>query len=157
MEVFAKKNIMLIRADIDKVNGGRAVNRQLKQGRVRIVRTPGNARIFDQLGEILPDENDIRKPAKIDADQNGVGGDDGADAFRYGIATKVRALQPAKKLAVKDANRAVPIATRVVDGHLEPAPPTPRTVEELADRMAERRAKSHLPRPDRRFSHTPKW
>lgn len=158
-EVFAKKGILLIRADIDKVNGGRAVNRQLKQKRVRIVRTPGNVRVFDQLGEILPDENDVRKPAKIDADANGVGGDDGADAFRHGVATKVKAQQPGKAISVKQANRAVSIATRVVDGHLEPALPTPKTVEELAERMTERRAKSHLPKPDRaqRHTHLPKW
>ena len=91
-DVFAEHDIFLLHADIDKVNGGRAVNRQLKNRSVRIVRTPGNVRVFDQLGEILPDENDIRKPGKIDADPaTGMGGDDGADMFRYGIATRIAA------------------------------------------------------------------
>jgi hypothetical protein len=53
-EVFARAKISLVMADIDKVNGGRAVNRQLKAKRVRIVKTPGNLRVFDQLGEICP-------------------------------------------------------------------------------------------------------
>lgn len=98
-EVFSKLRILLQHADIDKVNGGRAVNRQLKARQVKIMRTKGNLRGVDQLGEILPDENDIRKPAKIDADpETGEGGDDWADAFRYGIATRVRAAGPAKKV-----------------------------------------------------------
>lgn len=101
-EVFARHKILLTPADTDKVNGGRAVNRQLsvttdakgrKRAKVYIVRTKGNLRVFDQLGEIMPDENDIRKPGKVDADANGIGGDDGADMFRYGIATKIRAAK----------------------------------------------------------------
>ena len=91
-DVFNKYGIHLTLADIDKVNGGRAVNRELKNGRVKIVRTPGNLRVYDQLGEIMPDPNDIRKPGKVDADPStGLGGDDGADMFRYGIATRSKA------------------------------------------------------------------
>lgn len=91
-EVFAQKGIILLKADIDQVNGGRAVNRALKVRNGRsacyIVRTAGNLKGFDQLGDIMPDENDIRKPAKIDADANGIGGDDFADMFRYGICSR---------------------------------------------------------------------
>lgn len=90
-DVFHAHRIVLHRADIDKVNGGRAVNRQLKNGKVKIVKTAGTMRVYDQLAAILPDPNDIRKPGKVDADENGVGGDDGADMFRYGIATRERA------------------------------------------------------------------
>jgi len=95
-EVFNDHGIILLRADTDKINGGRAVNRQLKvhengKAGVYIVRTVGNLRGFDQLGDIMPDERDIRKPAKLDADPNGVGGDDFADMFRYGIATRTEA------------------------------------------------------------------
>ena len=109
-EVFAKRGILLTKADIDLINGGRAVNRQLKGRpfRVRIVKTKGNARVFDQLGEILPDENDIRKPAKVDADEHGVGGDDGSDAFRYGLATRVPAAREPKPEVAKREDRAVP-------------------------------------------------
>lgn len=112
-EVFARKGIILTQADIDQVNGGRAVNRQLKvhetalnngatikRAGVYICRTPGNLRVFDQLGEILPDEDDIRKPGKVDADINGLGGDDGADMFRYGIATRISAAKHAPGLDV---------------------------------------------------------
>ena len=48
------------------------------------------------MTEILPDEKDVRKPRKVDADEEGRGGDDGSDACRYGIATRVaRAQAPA--------------------------------------------------------------
>jgi hypothetical protein len=103
-DVFWRHGILLGKADIDKVNGGRAVNRAMKvrngQSAVYLVKTPGNLRLFDQLGEIMPDEHDIRKPGKVDADANGVGGDDGADAFRYGIATRMpRASSPLRARA----------------------------------------------------------
>ena len=101
-EEFAHAGINLIQADIDPVNGGRAVNRQLKvredakgvkRAGVYIVRTQGNLRGFDQLGDIMPDDLDIRKPKKIDADANGTGGDDFADMFRYGICSRTQAMQ----------------------------------------------------------------
>lgn len=95
-DVFIRHGIILTNADTDKINGGRAVNRQLKvhDGKpgCYIVKTPGNLRGFDQLGEILPDDVDIRKPGKVDA-VDGIGGDDFADMFRYGIATRVPAAR----------------------------------------------------------------
>lgn len=90
-DVFATHGILLVLADIDKVNGGRSVNRQLKNQTVKIVRTTGNLKGYDQLETITPDENDIRKPAKLDADERGEGGDDFADMFRYGLATMAQA------------------------------------------------------------------
>lgn len=101
-EVFGERKINLVRADIDLINGGRALNRALsftcdetgkvvKIPRLYIVRTPGNLRVADQLGEIRPDPDDVRKPAKIDANEHGEGGDDGVDMLRYGVATRVPA------------------------------------------------------------------
>lgn len=135
-DIFAAKKIILQHADIDKINGGRAVNRQLKQRRVRIVRTPGNLKVFDQLGEILPDELDVRKPGKVDADANGIGGDDGADMFRYGIATRTRGPKPEKGSALdKTPHKARP--WHVDDeGHAIPHPKTPKSADELSERFA---------------------
>lgn len=96
--VFNDAGIMLERADDDKVNGGRAVRRALhvtvtakgdKETGVYLIETPGNRRVFDQLAEIMPDENDVNKPAKVDCDSEGRGGDDGADVFRNGLSTVV--------------------------------------------------------------------
>lgn len=138
-DVFAKEGIILTLADIDKVNGGRAVNRQLKQGMVKIVRTPGNLRVFDQLGEILPDPDDVRKPLKVDADPStGVGGDDGADMFRYGIATRVSAARrPSDGVDAKQPHRARPM--EVENGRLVQPPKEPSSAEELVERLMGRK------------------
>lgn len=98
-EVFAEHEIYLRKADTDKINGGRAVRRALdfkrdatteaitQAPRLYIVDTPGNRRVLEQLATIMPDENNVNKPAKIDADSEGRGGDDGADMLRYGVAS----------------------------------------------------------------------
>lgn len=98
-EVFGRAGIALREADIGLVNGGRAVLRALdfkrdtetgaftKFPRVLVVDTLGNRKVLTQLATIMPDENNIAKPAKLDADSQGRGGDDGADMFRYGIAS----------------------------------------------------------------------
>lgn len=108
--VLAQHKIALTPADRDPVNRGRATNRQLgvRPFRVRIVKTAGNVRLFDQLGEILPDENDIRRPRKVDADENGVGGDDGADAFAFGLATRVGAAVVPSGKVEKPEDRSPP-------------------------------------------------
>jgi hypothetical protein len=97
-EVFARAGLFLVKADKDLVNGGRALRRALdfkrdeagkmvKRPQLRIVDTKNNRRVFEQLASIMPDENNINKPAKINSDSEGRGGDDGADMLRYGIAS----------------------------------------------------------------------
>lgn len=140
-DVFARRGIFLKRADIDKVNGGRAVNRQLKAQRVRIVKNAGNVRVFDQLGEILPDENDIRKPAKVDADEHGMGGDDGADAFRYGIATRVPAALAPKASEAKIDDRARPLDPRT----LTPVRQKPATLDAVLNAGQPARPSHRMP------------
>ena len=147
-EVFARVRIALTRADIDLINGGRAVNRQLKARRVRIVKTKGNVRVFDQLGEIVPDENDIRKPGKVDADADGVGGDDGADAFRYGLATRVPAAKVPAGDAVKVPDRA-PLWTVTADGKLEVRAPQP--ADTLAKALGDSGRGSNRRLPHRKY------
>lgn len=150
-EIFAKQGILLVKADIDKVNGGRAVNRQLAQHRVKIMRTKGNLKGVDQLGEIMPDEDDIRKPGKVDADpETGEGGDDWADAFRYGLATRIaKAAHPTAEQG-KRPDQALPL--KVKDGKLVPHEREPRTLDELV-KWAEQRKTGNGRVPVR--SHTP--
>ncbi|MDE2022317.1 MAG: hypothetical protein KGI71_05410 [Patescibacteria group bacterium] len=152
-DVFARSKILLTRADIDLVNGGRAVNRQLKNGRVRIVKTKANLKGYDQLGEIMPDEHDVRKPRKVDADTNGLGGDDFADMFRYGIATKVRAAELPATDTEKLPDRAVPLADRIEGGKLVPVPKPPQTIEELLDKVTANKYRTRVPSQTR----SPKW
>lgn len=97
-DVFSRHGLALLKADTDRANGGRAVNRMLakcsdtrRQG-LYFVETAANRRVVQQLASTMPDENDINKPAKVDCDKEGRGGDDGADMVRYGVATRI--LQP---------------------------------------------------------------
>lgn len=156
-EVFAAHGIYLAKADLDKVNGGRAVNRALKvrdgRSQVYVVRTPGNLRVWDQLGEILPDPNDVRKPAKVDADMNGVGGDDGADMLRYGLATRIGAAVLPTQPHWKEPNKAEPLVVK--DGTLVKRDKAPSTAAELAE-WAERRAAQHGTRTPHE-QRTPRW
>lgn len=96
-EVFDGYDIQLIRADIDRINGGRAVRRAtavypvldaegqpvIHEGEPRyrtkcyLLDTPANIRCFDQLSAVMPDPNNVNKPDKVDADSYGRGGDDG--------------------------------------------------------------------------------
>lgn len=96
-QIFYERGVWLAKADTDKVNGGRALRRALavdartKRPMFVMVDTPGNRRVFDQLAEVMPDPNNINKPEKVDADQEGRGGDDGADMCRFGVATRLPA------------------------------------------------------------------
>lgn len=106
-DIFQRRGLRLRHADIDKLNGGRAMRRALAQATPQrdaglyIVdvpprpgeRTSGNRRVFDQLAALVPDPNDVNKPAKVDADADGHGGDDGADMARYGVATRYREVK----------------------------------------------------------------
>lgn len=107
-EIFGAQGIYLVRADIDRVNGGRALRRALSFKRsadgalteppaLYVVDTPGNRRVLDQLAEIMPDENNVEKPAKVDADSEGRGGDDGADMIRYGVASHPPMAEPLRQ------------------------------------------------------------
>jgi hypothetical protein len=121
-DVFLKYGIRLERADDDKVNGGRAVRRALhittepdgsQSAGVYLLRTAGNLRVYDQLAEVMPDENDVNKPAKMDCDAEGRGGDDGADMFRNGLSTQIpEAVEPLPLYQYSN----------VTDGKAEPAP-----------------------------------
>ncbi len=145
-DIFAQHGIRCVRADPDPVNRGRAVNRQLKvtNGRARcyFVRTPGTLRVFDQLGEIVPDPNDVRRPLKVDADQNGLGGDDGADMVSHGIATRHRVHVPGRLPDLKLPDQAIPLEGRIKDGHLVPAEKRARSLAEVVDRLQAKRHRS---------------
>lgn len=115
-DIFALEGISCVPADDDRVNSGRAVRRGLEvtkaigedgqeelRAGVYIVEDDldvsaamvdgepryGNKRIWDQLTQTMPDPDAINEPLKVDADDQGRGGDDGENAFRFGVATRV--------------------------------------------------------------------
>ena len=50
------------------------------------------ARLLESLPTLQHDPNRPEDVLKVDADEDGVGGDDAADAFRYLVATKTRSV-----------------------------------------------------------------
>jgi hypothetical protein len=97
---YAKLGISLRCANTDRVNGWAEVLHRLGD--------PSNGvppRLFihercARLAECLPSlQHDPNRPEdvlKVDADEDGVGGDDAADCFRYLVATKARTVSQRK-------------------------------------------------------------
>lgn len=90
-DVFDRYGICLGRANIDRGAGAKAVRRLIARRdeglRLEIVDTPGNRRVIDELAKLVPDPLNLDVPAKRDANERGEHGDDGADVFRYGVAS----------------------------------------------------------------------
>ncbi len=96
-DVFGRYSIRLERAMIDRAAGAKAVRRLVAPPPIgpplkgvielRFVDTPGNRRVVSELAALIPEQSNPDVPAKRDANEQGLYGDDGADQLRYGIAT----------------------------------------------------------------------
>jgi hypothetical protein len=92
-DVFAPQGIQLVKANIDRVLGWTALRRGLTTAngtqprRLVFCDTPGNRRTLQCLREMVIDPDRVEDVLKVDADPvHGQGGDDAADAIRYGVA-----------------------------------------------------------------------
>lgn len=96
-DVFGRYSIALEKAAIDRAAGAKVVRRliarppvgPLPKGTIifRFVDTPGNRRVVSELAALIPEETHPDVPAKRDANEHGLYGDDGADMLRYGVTT----------------------------------------------------------------------
>jgi hypothetical protein len=95
-DVFVRHGIVLTPAYLPRVPGWATVRRALtRKGpdgtggtpRLWIVDTPGNRWAIERLLEMAPDETNPDDVLKVDANEDGEGGDDVADCLRYGVAT----------------------------------------------------------------------
>lgn len=90
-DVFDRYGISLGKANVDRAAGAKVIRRLIAPTpgpvRFRFNETPGNRRLVDELAKLVPDPLNLDVPAKRDADERGLNGDDAADAFRYGVAT----------------------------------------------------------------------
>ena len=104
-DIFDRYGIALSRANIDRAAGAKAVRRLLRPGekgvRLQVVDTPGNRRVLDELSKLVPDPLNVNVPAKRDADERGLNGDDGADAFRYGVVNVGHPVQEPVTLSLR--------------------------------------------------------
>ena len=113
-DVFARHSLFLVRAHIERKSGWSALRRTLtlKQPdgsfglpELRICDTPGNRWAIERLLELAPDETDPDDVLKVDANEDGEGGDDVGDCLRYGIA-RVGMPQEARQQPAKEPDRA---------------------------------------------------
>ncbi len=97
---YSREGITLRPASMDRVNGWAAVLQGLGDPEAKI-----GAKLFvhkkcGRLIETLPTlQHDPNRPEdvlKVDADEDGIGGDDAADALRYLVATKSRTVTQRK-------------------------------------------------------------
>jgi len=95
-DVFWRYKIRLAKANIARVQGAAAMRRMLtrkqKDGtlgtpRLLVCDTPGNRWAFEQWMEMVPDPLNPDDVQKVDANEDGEGGDDAADTTRYGLAS----------------------------------------------------------------------
>ena len=106
MGQYAREGITLKPANMDRVNGWAEVLHRLGNPGSGLPEGAGvRGRMFihqrcARLAETLPamqhDPNRPEDVLKVDADEDGVGGDDAADALRYLVATKSRTVAQRK-------------------------------------------------------------
>jgi hypothetical protein len=93
---YSREGITLRPASMDRVNGWAAVLQKLGDPDAKIAPKLFVHRRCGRLIESLPalqhDPNRPEDVLKVDADEEGVGGDDAADALRYLVATKSRSV-----------------------------------------------------------------
>lgn len=115
-DVFNQYGIYIEKASLDRVAGSAAVRRALLSDGIRFVDTPGNRRLVNELSALVPDPSKPEAPLKVDADADtGLGGDDGPDCLRYGLAT-------VPFVPYKPSERADDHERNLADGRDAPAP-----------------------------------
>lgn len=96
-DVFARYGINVERANVDKLARAKVMRRMFAmdrpgpmvagQIRLKFVDTPGNRRCLSEFAALVPDELNPNVPAKRDANERGLNGDDGADETSMAMAT----------------------------------------------------------------------
>ena len=94
---YARQGITLRPANMDRVNGWAEILTRLGDSDSGIAPTlfihPRCGRLIETLPALQHDPNRPEDVLKVDADEDGVGGDDAADALRYLVATKAREVR----------------------------------------------------------------
>ena len=97
---YGKLGIRLTCANTDRVNGWAEILQRLGDVdagiRPSLFIRSRCARLLDCIPAMQHDPNRPEDVLKVDADEEGVGGDDAADALRYLIATKARSVTQRK-------------------------------------------------------------
>jgi len=93
-DVFDKYGVALAPASLDRDAGAKVIRRLLAEDRLRFVDTVGTRRLVRELAGLVPDPKRPNVPLKRDANERGENGDDGADAFRFCLASHPWPVRP---------------------------------------------------------------
>lgn len=97
---YLREGIKLRPANMDRVNGWAEILQRLGDGSAKILPSLFIHQRCGRLVETLPTmQHDPHRPEdvlKVDCDEDGVGGDDAADALRYLVATRARSITQRK-------------------------------------------------------------
>lgn len=106
-EHFSRLGLPLVRANISRVSGVQNCRRYLASGQHVLLATEANRKVWDILESRVSDPDHPEDVLKTDADENGEGGDDAFDMWRYGLASRPLV---AKALTVTpERDRSMPI------------------------------------------------
>ncbi len=115
-DVFAREGILMTHANIQRIQGWSAVRRGLTVKQpdgtngvpsLLICDTPGNRWAIERMLEATPDPTNPDDVLKVDANEDGEGGDDALDCLRYGLASTGDARAPAGLGPSKEPDRAL--------------------------------------------------
>jgi hypothetical protein len=143
-EHFARLGLPLVKANISRVSGVQNVRRYLAApARFYVMDTPSNRKVFECLESLVGDPDKPEDILKVDADENGEGGDDAYDMVRYGLASRptvpvVRTIE-----MTKDRGARIDYAT----GRVKPK----ETADQELERMLQRGLKRARPYERPRF------
>ena len=97
---YGREGVSLKPANMDRVNGWAEVRQRVgdPEGGIapRLFIHQRCGRLIETLPMLQHDPNRPEDVLKVDADEDGVGGDDAADALRYLVATKSRTIAQRK-------------------------------------------------------------
>jgi phage terminase large subunit len=97
---YSRLGISLGKANMDRVNGWAEILQRLGDVEAGVVPRlfihQRCARLIECLPSLQHDPNHPEDVLKVDADEDGLGGDDPADALRYLVATKARSISQRK-------------------------------------------------------------
>jgi len=117
---YAREGIRLRPANMDRVNGWAELRGKLGDPAAGILPKLFVHRRCGRLIETLPalqhDPNRPEDVLKVDADEDGVGGDDAADALRYLVATKAMTIKVIAVNTFKEAVRPGVLVIALLEG-----------------------------------------
>lgn len=98
---FRPLGLQMYRAFDGRVLGWRALGQAMREGRLVFANTPGARMVFDTIAMLERSRLNREDATKMDARKDGTGGDDLADACRYGLVSMLRDIGEPMALGVQ--------------------------------------------------------